>query len=124
MSDDDVERRIGRGVFVAKHSAPRCGDAECGEECGLHPEDVGDDGVAVARVHGFARAALERSDLSERALPLRDVQERTDADRPAVVRAVDATVVQAHDAVGVGVGQGVEEHRLDDAEHRGVGADA
>ena len=50
--------------------------------------------------------------------------DRAGAQRPAFLRAVEQASVHAHQAVRVGVGKRVEQHRFHHAEHGGVGADA
>src|SRR5207248_10603803 len=52
-----------------------------------------------------------------RPLPISDILDRAGAQRSTFLRSVTVAPVQAHEAVGIGVGEGIEQHRLHHAEN-------
>src|SRR5439155_22813777 len=80
--------------------------------------------TGIAAIYGFARESLKRAEVLERSLPISDILDRAGAQRSTFLRAITVAPVQAHEAVGIGVGDGIEQHRLHHAENSGVGPDA
>jgi hypothetical protein len=124
VRDDHVPRRVGARVVGAQHAAARGRHAERAEQLGLGPRHPHRARRVAAAEHRVARDPLVGGEALERAVALAEVLHHAGAERPAVVGAVAPARVDDGEAVRVAVRQRVEEHRLDDAEHRRVRADA
>src|SRR5688500_189692 len=68
--------------------------------------------------------SVERGQTLERLLPRGNVGDRAGTQRTTLIGTVEETAVGAHEAIGICVGQRIEEHRLHDAKDGGVGAEA
>ena len=116
------DARRARRVIRRRHEpAQRRPHAEELEIVAAHQRSVHALGVAPAR-HGERRPRVVDPDVLEPALPLSPVLEVGIRDeRPVAAR---PRLPQHHQPVRLAVGQGREHHAVDDAEDRGVGADA
>jgi hypothetical protein len=99
-------------------------DAERWEESRLHFQRGHDAGAILAEVWSVERHPAECGDAGEGALPVRDVVDHTCAQRTALLRAIEQASIHTDEAVGIGVRQCIEQHRLDDTENRRIRADA
>jgi hypothetical protein len=124
VREEHVGRRVAVGVVGAQGAPVRGRHTQGAEQLGLRPRHLDHARRAAGVEHRLARQRLEGGEALERATALADVADGADAERPAVAARGGEVAIEAYDAVGVGVGQRIEQHRLDDAEHRGVGADA
>ena len=122
---DHGDRRAIPLVLVRDEAPAKRPDAE-------HREQVaGDERVSRARagaagIIGHRRGAPrgEEGHVGQRVAPGTPVEDRGRGSRFAVQAAADVVGPHEHEAAGVAVGQGPEEHGVRDAEQRRVGADA
>jgi hypothetical protein len=79
--------------------------------------------ATVALVHSIGGKLLIECEPRERSLPVSDVLCRAGAQRTKLGAAIAKARAHADEAVGLAVRERVEQHRLHDTEHRGVGSD-